>query len=299
MKIRKVPAAISCYTIGIMLKNVILYLSEWNSIPHMQEFLQELTQNDVMVYVIREERAAALPVDTAILITDQMAGVRYAQRIGTGYLIYETQENRTLSFPEAECVLQTLEGIDYEFLNHMYERTKGISWTILETKRCIVREIRVEDLKRLYEIYEAPSITAYMEGLYPDPKDEEEFTRAYIKNMYGFYGFGLWIVEERRSGLVIGRAGISIRDGFDNLELGYLIAENFQRKGYAEEVCRAVIQYAHDYLGCEKLNAFIDARNTASVRLAEKLGFCHIGQNIIEQKTLERYQLLYENFTKT
>ena len=262
-----------------------------------------MTGKGVNVYEIRKEKSVALPVEETILITNCADGVRFARRNGVGFLGYEDTEEDSagerISYKDAICIIQGFDGIHYEFLNHMYERTRGIPWTILETERCRVREIRVEDLKRLYEIYEDPSITAYMEGLYNDPKEEEEFTRAYIKNMYGFYGFGMWIVEEKEDERIIGRAGITIRDGFDDLELGYLIAAEYQRKGYAEEVCRAIIEYAHNELGSNRLNAFIDAGNEASIRLCEKLGFCHVGQNRIEQKNLERYQLIYKKFTNS
>lgn len=281
-----------------MLKNVILYLKKLKELPFLDEFLHEMAQNHVAVYELNEDLQEIPSLEESILIIDRKEGVWCARELGIGYLVYETEENRTLSFADAVCVLQGFDGVSYSFLNHMYERSRGIPWTILETERCIVREIRVEDLKRLYEIYEDPSITAYMEGLYPDPKDEEEFTRAYIENMYGFYGFGMWIVEEKQEGIIIGRAGISVRDGFEDLELGYLIARSHQRKGYAYEVCSAIIEYAHKALGSDKLNAFIDARNEASICLAEKLGFHHVGQNIIEQKILEKYQLLYKKFTK-
>ena len=37
---------------------------------------------------------------------------------------------------------------------------------ILTTDRLILREIRVEDVDRLYEIYEGPGITDFIELLY-------------------------------------------------------------------------------------------------------------------------------------
>lgn len=279
-----------------MLKYVILYLEKLNQISDLHDFLLEMAENHVIVYELNEDVTEVPPLDESILITDRKEGAWCARELKVGYLLYETEANRLCSFADAVCIIQGFDGIDYEFMNHMYERSRGIPWKIFETERCLVREITVEDLKRLYEIYEDPSITAYMEGLYPNPKDEEEFTRAYIERMYGFYGFGLWIVEEKREGLIIGRAGISIRDGFEDLELGYLIAKTHQGQGYAYEVCSAIIEYAHNKLGCEKMNAFIDARNEPSIRLCEKLGFRHIGQSRIERKLLERYQLIYKDF---
>ena len=36
----------------------------------------------------------------------------------------------------------------------------------------------------------------------------QEFDLRYIKNMYGFFEYGLWLVFEKKSGELIGRAGI-------------------------------------------------------------------------------------------
>ena len=52
-----------------------------------------------------------------------------------------------------------------------------------------------EDLDILYEIYSYPEITRYMEDLYEDREEEEEFTRNYIKCMYHFYGYGIWAMR--------------------------------------------------------------------------------------------------------
>lgn len=48
--------------------------------------------------------------------------------------------------------------------------------------------------------------------------------KNYIENMYGFYGYGLWLVFEKETDELIGRAGIEIRniDGADKNELDIL-----------------------------------------------------------------------------
>ena len=154
----------------------------------------------------------------------------------------------------------------------MYERYHGIPWTILQTERCVLREIKVEDLERLYEIYAEPSITRYMEPLYADREEEKRYTEAYIQNMYGFYGYGIWIVEEKESGRIIGRAGLENREDGE-AELGYMLAKEAQGRGIACEVCSAVLDYAGEQLGMEEIACYVRTGNEASVRLCEKLGF--------------------------
>lgn len=57
------------------------------------------------------------------------------------------------------------------------------------------------------------------------------------------------------------------------LELGYLVQAAYRRQGYAEEMCRVVIERAFEMFGADKLQVRIRRENEASLRLARKLGF--------------------------
>ena len=55
------------------------------------------------------------------------------------------------------------------------------------------------------------------------------------------------------------------------VELGYHIFRPFRRQGYAEEACRAVLNYAKEELACP-VCAHVAKENTASIQMLEKLG---------------------------
>lgn len=57
------------------------------------------------------------------------------------------------------------------------------------------------------------------------------------------------------------------------LELGYHIFRNFRRQGYGRESCEAVLRYGEDRLGADRFIVRISRENTASMSLAESLGF--------------------------
>lgn len=59
------------------------------------------------------------------------------------------------------------------------------------------------------------------------------------------------------------------------VEIGYTIAPEHQGNGYATEAARALIAYAFDGLGVRIVRATADARNVASIRVAERLGMTH------------------------
>jgi RimJ/RimL family protein N-acetyltransferase len=111
--------------------------------------------------------------------------------------------------------------------------------------------------------------------------------------MYGFYGYGMWLVIDKITGKIIGRAGFRHRDfgGETELEIGYLIAPGQQKKGLATEVCRAVISFAEDNLEFERINALTDPKNAASIALLNKLDFKYLEKVEIKGKKLLRYAL--------
>lgn len=85
----------------------------------------------------------------------------------------------------------------------------------------------MDDLGEVYELYDDDEIRKYMEPLY-EYGEEKKFTESYIKNMYGMYGFGMWLVKDRDTDKLIGRAGLELRliDGVEEMELGYIIGKN-------------------------------------------------------------------------
>ncbi|MEY8390845.1 N-acetyltransferase [Lachnospiraceae bacterium] len=191
-------------------------------------------------------------------------------------------------------VKQVVEGfdeVDFSFLERVYQRKHGIPWVVMETERCLLREITLEDLDALYELYQDESITRYMEGLYENRKKEEEYTRAYIEHMYTFFGYGMWVAVEKKSGKIIGRAGLDHVQlpGETILELGYVIGKPFQNQGYATELCKEILKFAGKSLKCPALYCLIHKENQISIHLAEKLGFLWQEEIKIRQKPLQKY----------
>lgn len=280
-----------------MFNYMIFSFEKPNEIEYLDELRQDVVSHGVDVLQYNEMKDERMSPEHnpehCLLLCDTEEAAAWAIAHGVGYLVYLTEQNQGDCFSGNLCVIEGMDEIDYEFLLHMYERSRGIPWTILETERCKLREITVSDVDRLYEIYQEPCITAYMEGLFENPEEERQFTRDYIRYMYGFFGFGLWLIIEKQSGRIIGRAGITNRDGFENLEIGYLIERSKQRQGFAEEVCRALLKYGRDKLGCERMNAFIEKENGASIALVSKLGFQWREEVVIEQKKMQRYEFDY------
>jgi len=60
-------------------------------------------------------------------------------------------------------------------------------------------------------------------------------------------------------------------------EVGYALCSDQWGRGYATEMLHALIAFAFDSVGLERLEADIDPRNEASCRLVERVGFVREG----------------------
>jgi RimJ/RimL family protein N-acetyltransferase len=85
-------------------------------------------------------------------------------------------------------------------------------------------------------------------------------------------GFGQWALEERKSGELVGRTGLLFPADWPDLEVGWLVRADRRRRGYATEAAAAAMRWAFDELGADHLISLIAEDNTASRRVAEKLG---------------------------
>ena len=237
-----------------------------------------LMKKEKVFHQLSEKRSR----DIIFLSSDQFL-LDLARDVDVPAIAYQKPEMDT--FLHADMVVEGFEEVDMIFLQRVYERHFNIPWTILETKRCIVRELE------LSAMYAEPGMTDYMEGLY-EYEEELEYQKAYIENMYRFYGYGMWLVFEKKTGTLIGRAGVEHREELNgDMELGYAIRTSFQHQGYAYEVCQAIMQYAGEELQVHLLHCLIQKENTLSEKLAIKLGFSYCGDREIDGILMSDYQI--------
>jgi RimJ/RimL family protein N-acetyltransferase len=208
-----------------------------------------------------------------VKITDNPKEAQYYAVNNIPYIVHLNNENRAMEFPNGAYCVENMDDIDDDYLEKIYRRFRGIPWDITQTERLKVREVTVLDVPRLYELYGDESITRYMEPLFPQMEKEVEYTRNYIENVYKFYGYGMWVIVEKESDTVVGRVGLEYKEGFDGLELGFMLGVKYQHRGYAYEACNAVLNYGETYLCQKKFCAYVDENNVPSINLCIKLGF--------------------------
>ncbi len=143
---------------------------------------------------------------------------------------------------------------------------------ILETERLYLREMRQSDFSDLAEILQNPRVMYAYEHDFSDDDVQIWLDRQIAR--YRRYGFGLWAIVLKSTNQMIGQAGLTMQPYKDKevLEIGYLLKENFWHQGYAQEAAAACKRYAFDRLQQDKVYSIIKCDNTASMKVAERIG---------------------------
>jgi len=94
----------------------------------------------------------------------------------------------------------------------------------------------------------------------------------------------------RESGTLIGAFGLELDRDNDRAELGYWIGRPYWNNGYGTEAAREVVRYGFEELGLNRIFAGYFARNAASGRIQEKIGFRHEGVQSQHVRKWDRYE---------
>jgi ribosomal-protein-alanine N-acetyltransferase len=141
----------------------------------------------------------------------------------------------------------------------------------LSTERLRLRAYTAADEASLFEVF----ADFYSRMFYPEMTDPAR-VRAWIDwnlRNYEEFGFGLWAMELKETGQLIGDCGLTYQDveGRRELEIGYHVVERERRKGYATEAARACLDFGFSRTPCESICSVVRPANTASCAVAARV----------------------------
>jgi RimJ/RimL family protein N-acetyltransferase len=161
----------------------------------------------------------------------------------------------------------------------------------LETERLYLREFQESDLDAYAEMCADEEVMQYIGAGQPLSRSESWRSMATMLGHWELRGFGLWAVEEKTSGEMIGRIGCWQPEGWIDFEIGWTLRRAFWGKGYAIEAAQASVQYAFEQLDRSHVISLIDPNNWRSIRVAERLGEKLDGSTELFDKEVLVYRL--------
>jgi RimJ/RimL family protein N-acetyltransferase len=164
-----------------------------------------------------------------------------------------------------------------------------INGPVIETERLILRTWRESDIAPNTAMLGDPDAGRFITPDHKPITDELSGWRnaAIMAGHWALHGFGYFVVEEKSSGLFVGRVGPWCPPGWPGFEVGWGIARDYRGKGYAVEATRAAIDWVFDNLAVDRIIHCIEPVNIASQRVARRLGASIEGETELFGRAVE------------
>jgi ribosomal-protein-alanine N-acetyltransferase len=172
---------------------------------------------------------------------------------------------------------------------------KPIPQPTLSTARLRLRQFRAEDADAMHECFANPEAMRFWnQPVYTKRIETERAVRNFIDCTPSYYRF--WAVADAGTDRCLGL--VNYHDGHirsKRVSIGYIIEPSRQRQGIGGEAVSAMLDFCFGELGLHRAQAFIHPDNSASIALAEKLGFRREGllRDNLRVGELWRDDLLY------
>jgi RimJ/RimL family protein N-acetyltransferase len=140
-----------------------------------------------------------------------------------------------------------------------------------ETERLRLRDFRAADLDAYAAMCADPEVMRHIGGGGPVGRDVAWRQIALFLGAWALQGHGMWALERKSDGALIGRVGFLDPPDWPGCEIGWLLARDAWGQGYAFEAARAAIDFGRSRLGLGELISLIRPDNSRSIALAERL----------------------------
>ena len=156
---------------------------------------------------------------------------------------------------------------------------------VLQTARTSLRPFGADDAAFIVALVNDPDWLRFI----GDRKvTDEAGARAWIESRllvaYRTQGFGLWAMQRRCDGELLGMCGLVRRDGLPEIDLGYALLPRHRGHGYVREAGAACLAYAAEVLGKRRVLAITDPANERSIRVLASLGMVRVDTVVYESE---------------
>jgi RimJ/RimL family protein N-acetyltransferase len=145
---------------------------------------------------------------------------------------------------------------------------------IFETDRLLLRQQIPEDLHDLWKFHCNPENVRYYHeapATYEEVREQLEWDiEWYQKNEV----LGTWAIIHKGTGKLAGLCSLMpwTVDGVEEVEMAYVLAEEYRGQGVGTELSRGVIKYALESLDLSRIISLIEPDNLLSRHVVEKAG---------------------------
>lgn len=146
----------------------------------------------------------------------------------------------------------------------------------IRTNRLLLRCYSKEDLDAYARIMGDREVGKWFPKGDGYTHEESEKSLRNILDHWNKFGFGIWAITDKANNVLLGRCGLNTITETSEVEIDFVIAPDYWRKGYATEAAEAVLKYGFENLKLNRVIALAKPENTASRRVIEKIGMQYV-----------------------
>lgn len=151
---------------------------------------------------------------------------------------------------------------------------KGEKLPVIEASRVRLRHIENADINSLYDIFsDSEALRCWGSPPFAERADAVNYL-ADINANFEKKTLFQWGISLKPDDKIIGTTTLFHLDEKNRrAEIGYALNREFWGKGYVTEALNSVFRFAFDELNLHRIEADVDPRNNASIKILEKFGF--------------------------
>ena len=151
---------------------------------------------------------------------------------------------------------------------------KGNDLDVIETKRLLLRPLKMSDVEDIFECNSDPEVTKYMSW---ETHNSIEESKAFLSRTIS-EGSACWGIVHKASNKVVGVCFLHSLDlQHRRTEVAFYLSRKYWGQGYATETAREVILFCFKNWELNRIGATCRIENIASARVLEKVGMTFEG----------------------
>ncbi|MFH8381713.1 GNAT family N-acetyltransferase [Kitasatospora sp. NPDC018058] len=146
----------------------------------------------------------------------------------------------------------------------------------IDTSRLVLRRWREGDVPAMAAVNADPEVMRWIrDGRVLTPEETRRWIER-IEKVWDTEGFGLFAVELRATGELVGFTGLAVPSFLPEVlpavEIGWRLGRPFWGRGIATEAATAVLRFGFEGRDLERIISIAQVGNSASERVMAKLG---------------------------
>lgn len=145
---------------------------------------------------------------------------------------------------------------------------------VLTTNRLILRQIRPEDFKSVFDIFSRPEVTDFYNlDSFQTDEPAKALVDSFIQRFHNKQGIR-WGISFKGDTKLIGTCGLqNLVIQHSRAEIGYDLNPDFWRTGIMSEAIKEILRYCFNIVRLNRIEALCMQGNYASISLLKKCNF--------------------------